>query len=510
MKKLFSYLFPVMMTLAAFTLFSCSDDDSAEPGTEPTPPAVDEGVVEISSDGEQKDVVIPVDEPWEATSSADWLQLSQMGGKGGESVKVIAAKNITGRERTGYIRFAEAALTRASVDSMQIVVRQPANEGEVAPGVVLTSAYYENGGIYVEIYNGRESTSSTQQLASASPSFTFTDPNATVPTKEPIVYVKQGETYKANPYIVLNTDGVAEGKFSIGGEQSVNTLRVSQNVVFADMGELDNSDSAGIHFTDGNLIYYGGGIIEHTSLGYEQTVPCYEFRSYNPETGEERAYADIPEGTAGACWQGVPIVVGSEGIYSLDGGAWRTIAVRTGTAVAAAVEGNTLYVVTGSATETYALGQDADGNLTATLDDSKEHGLYFGNVTVTHDDDGTTWLMDDLYCNAYAVKQGVLEATECTPADSLNPQIDFIGVAGGYIYAFDGTSIIRYAVGNGTPEQLRMLGTFEWYGAAECVGGRLYSFGGTTQFRGTETASAALRRFSPADYAPISVAILPY
>ena len=67
----------------------------------------------------------------------------------------------------------------------------------------------------------------------------------------------------------------------------------------------------------------------------------------------------------------------------------------------------------------------------------------------------------------------------------------------------------RYSKPHGTPEPLRMLGTFDWYGATECVGGRLYNFGGTTTFRGTSTASRGLRRFSPADYAPISVAIIP-
>lgn len=48
-----------------------------------------------------------------------------------------------------------------------------------------------------------------------------------------------------------------------------------------------------------------------------------------------------------------------------------------------------------------------------------------------------------------------------------------------------------------------------WYGAVECVDGRLYNFGGLTQYRGTYTASPSLRRFSPADYVPVSVVILP-
>ena len=117
--------------------------------------------------------------------------------------------------------------------------------------------------------------------------------------------------------------------------------------------------------------------------------------------------------------------------------------------------------------------------------------------------------MDDLFHTAYAVKGGALEPTDCAPADSLNPQLSFIGVADGCIYAFNGTTVTRYTVGDSTPEPLRMLGTFSWYGATECVGGQLYNFGGTTRFSTTATASRGLRRFSPGDYAPVSVAILP-
>ena len=104
-----------------------------------------------------------------------------------------------------------------------------------------------------------------------------------------------------------------------------------------------------------------------------------------------------------------------------------------------------------------------------------------------------------------------VNGTSCGHAktDSLGTDFSFIGVADGYIYAFDGTTITRYIPGDGTPEQLRMLGTFNWFGVTECVDGRLYNFGGTTSFRGTETASKGFRRFSPADYAPVSVAILP-
>lgn len=509
MKKLrrLSLISAAMFAALAFT--ACTDDENGGPDPDPTPPPVDESVVQLSSDGEQKPVTIPIAEPWEATSSADWLQLSQMGGKGGESVQVIAAKNLTGKERTGYIRFGEAPGTRAASDSMQIVVRQPANEENEAPGVVLTAAYYKDGGIYVDIYNGRESTSTMQQLASASPAFSFTDPDATTPGKEPITYVKQGQTYTANPYVIFDADGVAEGKFSIGGEQSVNTLRVKQNIIFEDLGKLGNEGSAGLHFTDGDIIYYGGGIVKHESLGYEQTVQSREFRSYNTATGEEKVYADILESGPGGVWNGKPLIVGSTGIYLYINGGWYPITEHNMKAIAAEINNNTLYIVTNHRLETYTIKEEDGGFINAILSSSGDHGISFGDVDITHDGDGGTWILDNTAKTAYAVKGGMLLPTVCEKSDSLSTNFKFIGVADGCIYAFEGNTVTRYTVNDGTPEPLRMLGTFSWHGATECVGGRLYNFGGTTAYRGTETASQGLRRLSPADYAPISVAILP-
>lgn len=86
MKK-FRSLFPLMTTasFAVMMFAACSDDSGTVPPPDPVPPVGD--AVELAADGAQQTISIPVDEPWEATSSADWLQLSQMGGKGGESCR---------------------------------------------------------------------------------------------------------------------------------------------------------------------------------------------------------------------------------------------------------------------------------------------------------------------------------------------------------------------------------------------------------------------------------------
>lgn len=489
---------------------SCGSDDELTPGTDPDPVVPDNGIVNMSPDGEQTDVTIPTSQPWEASSSADWLQLSQMGGKGGESVKIIAARNITGNERIGYIRLSDAAGTRASADSMQIVVKQPASDTE-ATGVVLTSAYYKDGKVYVKIYNGRSSESSMQQLGIVSGSnFSFVNPDATYPEKEPIVYIKKGQEYEACPYVILNADGEAKGKFSIAGEASVNTLRVKQNIVHKELGSLGNSGSATTHFTDGTIIYMGGGIVEKTNLGYEQTITTNELRSYDTATGNEKTYADMPVNGAGFCWSGTPFIIGNGGIFYLHNGQWSLAATHSGEVMAAGVKDNMLYAVTSTDICAYMLDKDSNGNISATADGSKAHGMTFSeNTRTTSDGNGNTWLLDNTYRTACMISDNALTSQRCIPADSLTSDFSFIGVADGYIYATSDGSILRYNTGDSNPQPLKMLGTFSWPGETECVNGVMYNFGGLNNFRGTYTASKLLSKFTPADYSPISVAILP-
>lgn len=499
----------IMACTISMTL-SCSSDEELPVGPDPDPTVPDNGIVNLSADGEQTDVTIPTTQPWEASSSAEWLQLSQMGGKGGENVKIIAARNITRQERIGYIRLSNTGSTRAEADSMQIVVKQPAAESE-ATGVVLTSACYRDGKVYVKIYNGRSSESSMQQLGIVSGSnFSFTNPDAIYPEKEPIVYIKKGQEYEACPYVILNENGEAKGKFSIADEASVNTLRVKQNIVYKELGNLGNSGSATTHFTDGTMIYMGGGIVEKTNLGYEQTVTTNELRSYDTATATEKTYPDMPVSGQGACWNGTPIIIGDGGIYYLAAGKWNLASTHNGEVKAVDINDNIIHAVTGGYICTYILDRDNNGNITATADGNTVHGITFGeNTRTTSDGKGNTWLLDDSRHTAYMIDGNKLTPQVCAPADSLASDFSFIGVADGYIYATSNGSILRYKTGSNSSQALKMLGTFSWTGETECVNGMMYNFGGLTNFRGTYTASKQLNRFSPSDYAPISVAILP-
>lgn len=499
----------LMAMLAILITPACTDEETTGESTQTPPPDITGGTVELASTGEQANVTIPISTPWEASSSADWLQLSQMGGKGGETVQVIAARNVTGQDRTGYIRFSDTPGTKSAADSTEIVVHQPADD-TASPGVVLTEAYYSDGNVFVKIYNGRESSSTMQQLdLVAGSDFSFTDPDALYPGKAPIVYVGQGEEYLANPYVRLGEDGVAEGKFSIAGDPSVNTLRVKQNIVCTEMGQLGNEGSAAMHFTDGNVIYYGGGIVRETDLGMGEHTYSTEFRSYDTATGDEMSYADIPEEGAGFCWGGTPFIIGGSAVYRLSGGNWYVVTTRNGEVMAAAVYGDEVYAVTRDAVLTYTLGTDDMGIVTMTESGSKPHGVYFNDVKHTTSDDGTVWLLDDMSHAAHRIADGGIETFDCQPVDSLGGTFRFIGVCDGCIYAFNDETVTRYTIGDSTPEPLKMLGGFDWDGMTECVGGVLYNFGGTVSLRGTTAASQDMRRFVPSDYVPISVAIMP-
>lgn len=499
-----------LLALCAILIMpACSDDEVADTGTVQNPPPPTSGTVELASTGAKANVTIPISTPWEASSSADWLQLSQMGGKGGETVEVIAARNVTGQERVGYIRFSDTPGTKSAADSTEIVVRQPADD-TASPGVVLTEAYYSDGNVYVKIYNGRQSSSTMQQLdVVAGSDFSFSNPDALFPDKAPIVYIGQGEEYTANPYVLLDGNGLAEGKFSIAGEASVNTLRVKQNVVCTEMGQLGNEGSASMHFTDGSIIYYGGGIVRETDLGMGEHTYSTEFRSYDTATGDEMSYADIPEEGAGFCWGGTPFIIGGSAVYRLSGGNWHVVTTRSGEVLAAAVYGDEVYVVTRDAVLTYTLGTDDMGIVAMTESGSKPHGVYFNDVKHTTSDDGTVWLLDDMSHAAHRISDGGIESFDCQPVDSLGGTFRFIGVCDGCIYAFNDETVTRYTIGDSTPEPLKMLGGFDWDGMTECADGVLYNFGGTVSLRGTTAASQDMRRFVPSDYVPISVAIMP-
>lgn len=64
MKKLrrLSLMAAGLFAMLAFT--ACSDDEGGGTGPDPTPPPVDEDVFQLSSDGEQKAVTVPIAEPW--------------------------------------------------------------------------------------------------------------------------------------------------------------------------------------------------------------------------------------------------------------------------------------------------------------------------------------------------------------------------------------------------------------------------------------------------------------
>ena len=127
----------------------------------------------------------------------------------------------------------------------------------------------------------------------------------------------------------------------------------------------------------------------------------------------------------------------------------------------------------------------------------------------TSDGNGNTWLLDGNSRTAYMIDEDKLHTQRCMPADPLTSDFNFIGVAGDYIYAASEGSILRYNTDGGTMQPLKMLGTFSWSGETECAGGVIYSFGGLINYRGTYSASKIIRQFSPADYAPVSVSILP-
>lgn len=151
-----------LFTFLAFTalMYSCSEDDNFTGDNGGNPPPVAGEVIQLSENGEAKDIAIETGSPWKAETNASWCQLSQMGGNGGETLKIVAAINTTEKERTAIIRLYAANTANKSFKSKSdttsaiqtIRVTQPGNDEQIQ-SVCFTDLRFNNGKLEFVIYN---------------------------------------------------------------------------------------------------------------------------------------------------------------------------------------------------------------------------------------------------------------------------------------------------------------------------------------------------------------------
>lgn len=519
MKK--KFYFPIVGLLLLSLSISCSEEGATNPqegdsGKNPETPEIT-----MATEGEVKNVTISLPEAWKAESTASWCQLSEMSGNGGETVEIVAAYNTTDKPRSAVIYIspltASKMLTKSDSTSLGQVLRitQPANTNQKKP-VCFTELYYDEGKIYFTIYNGRESTSSYQELTAVNGydmkmSKPYTGSGR--PPKEPITYIKSGEYMTIAPYIAWNESGEMKGKFAIAGEQTVNTLVVRQNKIFNRYENLQNEGDVSVHFTAGNMLYYGGGIsrkdeLAGSDLGNGNTITSDDFWCYNTQTNESQALPSLPAGaTAGFVFDNTICIIAEKTLYALNGNSWVPVQNFTDDVWAAQINANNLTLIEDSKTSCYNIAK-SNNELVLEIKDEYQHSFELsGNVTT--DEKGNIWMMDNEQNSFYSIKDNRLEQT-VVPTDSTITNLKFTGVHNGWVYANSDAGMIRCNA-NQTVELLPMLQYESFDGKYENIGGQIYCFGGlqNTASTGIFVSKQDFTSFMPEDYRPVSLTIIP-
>ena len=134
MKKKGMFVLPAVLLCGMALLGACSEDDTpleggGGGGEEVVPPGGEGGDVAMEGTGDVSQVKIGSQSAWWAETDERWLQLSLIGGSGGETVDVIAAYNTSPEARTGEVRVYQrgtAAPGAAGVWFLLIIAQQAA------------------------------------------------------------------------------------------------------------------------------------------------------------------------------------------------------------------------------------------------------------------------------------------------------------------------------------------------------------------------------------------------
>lgn len=498
--------------------YSCSEDDAFNgDNTGNAPPATGENI-QLSENGEVKDIVVKVTTPWKAESDASWCQLSQMGGDGGETVEVVAAVNTTGESRSAIIRLyaldagnsiKSKSDTTTAVQTINIT--QPGNDTPVQ-SVCFTDLRFNNGKLEFVIYNPGQN----GELTAVSGYDMDMYPPHTGggrPPKYPPVEIGAGEYYTFTPYVNINEEGVMRGKFSVGGQQAINTLVVRQTSIMKELQELKNYGSCTVHFNDGKRIFFGGGVIEEDPLTPMPTEgqTAKDLAYYDIESGTENYLPDMPSWDGfGFVWEDKIFILTENVLYMLDDNSWKTVTSIAGNIRGVKPDNNRLYVVTEDATISYNIQMPETNEIPELRRDTSfvHNEMITDNAIYTSDENNDLWIIDSDKNRFYKLQEGTL-LTSSTDSTSLGNNQQPIGVDNGWLYVTDGQSLSRINL-DGHKEALDYVNSLDLTGYHENVGGIIYNFGGTIKISDyRKGAKQNFNSFKPSDYRPMSLTIIP-
>lgn len=467
----------------------------------------------MEGQGEAKIINIPVMTNWYAESDSKWLQLSQMGGNGGDEVTILAAYNTTKETRTGTISIYDSQIlernavsfrsTSAASPAQVITVTQEPSDSEVMPPC-FTEFWFEDGIIYVTVFGGEEG----GQIHLP------TDGESDFLLKEPSNFPSLAISVSANksktltPYIPEYKSELC-GYFTVGGIRTANNIVLRQGSSIKQYNDMTNEGSAVVHYVYGNKLYFGGGLVSEGGLSGTVQYPTYsnQLLCYDPATGDIESLPGLPNSDGnGFGYDNKLFFVDNGGyVYFLDGYAWENTGFVTDGIIAVQINDNTLYAITDDGLITYNVSKK-DGKYIFTEISAYKSAINISDEAFyTTDEGGNVWLLDNENKNIIRIENGKLVCTKIENEDFV-----LVGAEGGYVYASVDTKLYKISA-DGNKNMLTVSVQTYISGNCENVGGEIFSFGGKDRhdFNLSWFAVKEFKSFTPSKYVPMSLSIEP-
>lgn len=461
----------------------------------------------LSVQGEVKPITIQSGGSWYAETDDKWLQLSYMGGTGGETVDIIAAYNASPEPRTGEIRIYTDISSKAfksdtsSIEPSQTIkIEQPGNDSTEKPAC-FTEFYFENGKIHCTLFGGNNG--GTIDSPSESDFLHYQPTGGTVLATS----VGANDYKDIIPYINVEGKEELRGFFTVDGIRTSNTLVIRQGDTFRLYNDLKNEGSADMHFVVGNKIYYGGGLVYSNPWGGTggHSESTKDFKCYDTETGEETDLPDLPAVGVGFGWNGKIFSFANRSLSVLNGNEWTYVGNIDRYAIGVQVKGNDLYVLSDEYVDVYSLSEEGDY---VNIEHQKSMPTDISRYSdYTTDENGNLWIFDSDNRKIGWIEKSGLQ-TVSIPSEISD--VYFAGADNGYAYIVSDKAMYKVSK-DGTSEMLKLIVTKDFEGERENINGTIYCFGGVKRNSYTQNdyASKEFKSFTPSMYVPVSLSIVP-
>lgn len=387
-----------MLILCALLALGCNKEEpSDDDGQEPTSP------VEIltTANGQLKDVTVGTDGVWYAQIDQDWCQLSRMSGENQQQVQVNTVYNRTAEKRTATVSIYPGSPAPAGLGytlsnaapAQTFTVTQEANANTQAV-THFTDAKLENGKVFFKLWTGSGGSVADVDgscLRYYSDSDRFID-NTFAGTPN----VETG--WRSFGKVVFADNNW--GKIQVGGQSTLNTIRVEQSHTLKKMSDSPMQGSSAVHFILNGKLYYGGGFKSaewfNSTLEGERysEEACHDFYCFDPQTQTNKKLNNIAGSSGWALvYNGTPYVLltGDNSFlrYNVSADSWEFIDwIATGEKTVAFYEaGGNMYIVGVRNRYICDLSEPRPD-----VRNPEPHGISMENVRTVKDADGNVWL----------------------------------------------------------------------------------------------------------------------